>query len=207
MLVRGGTKWRCYLGVSHQFRVCFHIALRSLFWQCCMFWSWDIGLRFPGLNFRLVVKGVLQRSGLPLSEVSALATPVALLLLSRKTPIGTRCVTLCHISFRCPISISVSFLANPPAPSRMEDGREYSVDSVPAWELGGGACEGTLNPALAVCRSAFVTPVTSLQPFIWGKGSSQRSRPWGLVAQSSVSLFYFLSLYFINLLPHLLSAD
>lgn len=99
-------------------------------------------------EFQARGQGVPPCSGLPLSEVSALATPVTLLLLSRKTPIGTRCVTLCHISFRCPISVSVSFLANPPAPSRMEDRREYSVDSVPAWELGGGAREGTLTPAL-----------------------------------------------------------
>ena len=92
--------------------------------------------------------GVLQCSGLPLSELSALTTPVASLLLSRKTQIGTRCVTLCHVSFRCAISISVFFLANPPAPSWMEDRREHSRDSVPVWELGGGACEGTLTPTM-----------------------------------------------------------
>lgn len=107
--------------------------------------------------------------------------------------------------------MSDCFLANPPAPSQTEDRREHSGGSFLAPELGGGACEGTLTPRHERQKRPYVTacgaPVTSLQPFIQGKGSSQRSQPRGLVAQSSMSLFYFLSLYFINLFPCLLSVE
>lgn len=70
------------------------------------------------------------------------------LLLSRKAQIRTRCVTSSHVSFCCPTSVSVSFLANPPAPSQLEDRREHRGGSVPECDSGGGACEGTLSPAM-----------------------------------------------------------
>lgn len=61
-------------------------------------------------------------------KVSAVTAPVTLLLPPSKTQISTQCVALCYVSFYCPISISVSSPAIPPAPCWME----HSGDSVPS---------------------------------------------------------------------------
>lgn len=47
---------------------------------------------------------------IPLIKVSAVTAPVTLLLLPSKTQISTQCVTLCYVSFCCPISLSVPSL-------------------------------------------------------------------------------------------------
>ena len=92
--------------------VCFHSAARSLFW------SWDTGMTFPGLSFRLV--GTCSLAG---GHRGAWASPSvrapALLLLSRKIQISTHCVTLHHVR---PISVSV-FLPCKPS-SSFVDGRQ-----------------------------------------------------------------------------------
>lgn len=84
-------------------------------------------------------------------------------------------MTLCYISFCCPISISVSFLASPAAPSWME----HSGDCVPSWEWDGGACKDILTPTGR--RRNSLVPLcchdSSQVPFKWGRGSSQL---WGL---------------------------
>lgn len=84
-------------------------------------------------------------------KVSAVTAPVALLLPPSKTQISTQCMTLCYVSLYCPISISVSFLASPPAPCWME----HSGDSVPSWEWGDGACKNTFTPT-RTSRNSFM---------------------------------------------------
>lgn len=155
-------------------------------------------------------RGVPQCRGLPLSEVSVPTTLVASLLLSRKTQTRYSLRDLMSRQLSLP-NFCICFLPCKPSSSFQDGGQKgaqrglCSRVGIRWWCL-----QGHVNPPweaeTAVCRSAFITPVASPQPFIGGKGSSQHSRPQGLVAQSSASLFYFLSLYFVNLLPRLLSA-
>lgn len=118
-------------------------------------------------------------------KVSAVTAPVTLLLPPSKTQISTQCVALCYVSFYCPISISVSSPAIPPAPCWME----HSGDSVPSWGWGGGACKDTLTPARTSWNSFMPLnsfPNSSNIPFLWGKGSSQLQ---GLVASHQCPCF------------------
>lgn len=143
----------------------------------------------------------------PPPKVSALATLVASLLLSRKTQIGYSLCDLMSRKLSLP-NFCICFLPCKPSSSFLDGGQQgawwglCSCMGIRWWCLQGHVKPRHRRQKLCFHNSCNISAALSL-----GKGSSQHSWPQGLVAQSSVSLFYFLSLYFINLLPRLLSAD